>query len=183
MTGELKYTAFDTDMGWVGMLGSARGLLRTTLPQCSAQAVHQLLGDSVNHTTWVPYLFDDLVRRLRIYYSGHRTTFPDELDLSGATAFQCEVGGVTRLIPYGETRSYAWVAGQIKRPEAVRAVGQALARNPLPIVIPCHRVITTKGKLGGYSGGLEWKSYLLNLEASTVRDCHVLLPNPSLKEQ
>lgn len=179
MTGELKYTAFDTDMGWVGMLGSARGLLCTTLPQRSAQVVHQLLGDSVNCATWAPYLFGDLVQRLRIYFSGHRTTFPDELDLSGATAFQREVWEVTRLIPYGETRSYAWVAGQIKRPTAVRAVGQALARNPLPVVIPCHRVITTNGKLGGYSGGLEWQSYLLNLEASTVRDCHVLQPKDS----
>ena len=172
MTGELKYTAFDTDMGWVGMLGSARGLLRTTLPQRLAQAVHQLLGDGVNCATWASHLFDDLVQRLRIYFGGHMVTFPDELDLSGATAFQREVWGVTKLIPYGETRSYAWVAEQIKRPEAVRAVGQALARNPLPIVIPCHRVLTTNGKLGGYSGGLEWKSYLLNLEASTVRDCH-----------
>jgi len=101
-----------------------------------------------------------------IYFSGHRVTFPDELDLSGATAFQREVWEVTRLILYGETRSYAWVAEQIRKPQAVRAVGQALGRNPLPTIIPCHRVITSDGKLGGFSDGVEMKRHLLGLEAS-----------------
>jgi len=166
MTGRLKYITFNTDMGWVGILVSARGLLGTTLPQRSAQAVYQLLGDGINYATWSSHLFNDLVERLRVYFGGHRTTFPDQLDLSRATAFQREVWGITGLIPYGETRSYAWVAEQIKKPMAVRAVGQALARNPLPIIIPCHRVVASDGKLGGYSGGLEWKNYLLSLEAS-----------------
>jgi len=166
MTGRLKYITFNTDMGWVGILVSASGLLGTTLPQRSAQAVYQLLGDGINYATWSSHLFNDLVERLRVYFSGYKATFPDQLDLSRATAFQREVWGITRLIPYGETRSYAWVAEQIKKPMAVRAVGQALARNPLPIIIPCHRVVASDGKLGGYSGGLGWKSYLLNLEAS-----------------
>lgn len=172
MTGRLKYITFNTDMGWVGILVSARGLLGTTLPQRSAQAVYQLLGDGKNYASWSSHLFNDLVERLKVYFGGHRTTFPDQLDLSRATAFQREVWGITGLIPYGETRSYAWVAEQIKKPMAVRAVGQALARNPLPVVVPCHRVVASDGKLGGYSGGLEWKSHLLNLEASIVRDCH-----------
>ncbi len=172
MTGRLKYITFNTDMGWVGILVSARGLLGTTLPQRSAQAVYQLLGDGINYAAWSSHLFNDLVERLRVYFSGYKTTFPDQLNLSGATAFQREVWGITGLIPYGETRSYAWVAEQIKKPMAVRAVGQALARNPLPVVVPCHRVVASDGKLGGYSGGLEWKSHLLNLEASIVRDCH-----------
>jgi len=167
MTGRLKYITFNTDMGWVGILVSARGLLRTTLPQRSAQAVYQLLGDGINYATWSSHLFNDLVERLRIYFSGDKTTFPDLLDLSRATAFQREVWGITRLIPYGETRSYAWVAEQIKKPMAVRAVGQALGNNPLPVVVPCHRVVASDG-VGGFSGGLEMKRRLLHLEAAAT---------------
>ncbi len=166
MTGELKYITFNTDMGWIGVLGSAKGLLGTTLPQRSAQEVRQLLGDRVNHAIWSPRLFDDLMERLRIYFGGHKATFPDELDLSRATTFQREVWEITRLIPYGETKSYTWVAEQIGKPRAVRAVGQALGKNPLPIIVPCHRVLNIDGKLGGYNGGVEMKRYLLFLEAS-----------------
>ena len=167
MTHELNYIIFNTDMGWVGILASAKRLLCTTLPQRSAQEAHQLLGDSVNHATWSPRLFGDLMERVRAYFGGHKVAFPDELDLSEATPFQREVWEITRLIPYGETRSYTWVAEQIKKPGAVRAVGQALARNPLPVIIPCHRVLNIDGKLGGYSGGTEIKKRLLFLEAST----------------
>ncbi len=169
MTGELKYITFTTDMGWVGILASRKGLLGTTLPQRSAQEARQLLGDSVKQAACSPHLFDDLVERLKIYFSGHKAAFPDELDLSDATPFQREVWEVARLIPYGESRSYAWVAEQIKRPRAVRAVGQALSRNTLPIVVPCHRVVASDGGLGGFSGGLEMKRYLLRLEASNIR--------------
>ncbi len=168
MSGELKYVTFNTDMGWVGILASAKGLLGTTLPQPSAQEAHQLLGDSVNRATLAAHPFADLVERLKVYFSGHRATFPDELDLSQATPFQGEVWEMTRLIPYGETRSYLWVAEQIKRPGAVRAVGQALSRNPLPVIVPCHRVVASDGKLGGFSGGVEMKRYLLWLEASNT---------------
>ncbi len=166
MTEGLKYITFNTDMGWIGILGSAKGLLSITLPQCSGQEAHQLLGDSVNYATWSPHLFEDLMQRLRTYFSGHRATFPDELDLSRATPFQREVWEITKLIPYGKTRSYSWVAEQVKKPKAARAVGQAMSRNPLPIIIPCHRVLNIDGKLGGFGGGLEMKRHLLDLEAS-----------------
>ena len=166
MTGELEYITFNTDMGWIGILGSAKGLLRTTLPQRSAQEAHQLLDDSVNYTTWSPHLFEDLMERLRAYFSGQKATFPDRLDLSGTTSFQRAVWEITRLIPYGETRSYTWVAEQIKNPRAVRAVGQALSRNPLSVIVPCHRVLNIDGKLGGFSEGVEIKRQLLFLEAS-----------------
>ncbi len=166
MTQQLNYTVFNTDMGWVGMLASAKGLLGTTLPQRSAQEACQLLGDSVSHATWSLHLFKDLVERLKVYFSGQRTTFPDKLDLSRATHFQREVWEITRLIPYGETRSYAWVAEQIKKPQAMRAVGQARGKNPLPIIIPCHRVVASDGKLGGFGGGVEMKRSLLSLETS-----------------
>ncbi len=167
MTEELKYITFNTDMGWVGILASAKGLLDTTLPQPSAQEAHQLLGDSIIQATWSPHLFDDLAERLKVYFSGRRATFPDELDLSQATPFQGEVWEMTRLIPYGETRSYLWVAEQIKRPGAVRAVGQALGRNPMPVIVPCHRVVASNGRLGGFSGGVEMKRHLLRLEANS----------------
>jgi len=166
---ELRYITFNTDLGWVGILGSAAGLQHITLPQPSAREALKLLGDSVNYATQALHLFKDLMERLRSYLSGHKVNFPDKLDLSRATTFQREVWKITRLIPYGETRSYGWVAGQLGKPGAVRAVGQALARNPLSIIIPCHRVIASDGKLGGYSGGLEMKRYLLRLEATSYK--------------
>lgn len=139
---------------------------RITLPRRSATEIQQLLGDSINHAVRSPQLYEDLARRLSAYFAGHRVDFLDKLDLSTATPFQREVWGATRLIPYGETRSYAWVAAQIGKPEAVRAVGQALRRNPLPVIIPCHRVLASNGGLGGFSGGLEMKRFLLSLEAT-----------------
>ena len=154
MTGELEYITFNTSMGWIGVLGSAKGLLGATLPRRSAQEVHHLLGDSVNRATRSPRRFEDLMARLKAYFGGHKAAFPDRLDLSGATSFQRKVWEIARLIPYGETRSYTWVAEQIEQPRAVRAAGQALARNPLPIIVPCHRALTSNGKLSGYSGGV-----------------------------
>lgn len=165
MADELRYVTFNTDMGWVGILGSAKGLRCVTLPQRSAQEGRQLLG-KIDDATWAPHLFDDLVQRFKLYFSGHMVTFPDELDFSGATPFHLRAWEQTRLIPYGETRSYAWVAEQVGRPGAARAVGQAMASNPLPIIIPCHRVITSDGRLGGFGGGLEMKRQLLSLEAA-----------------
>ncbi len=166
MREELRYITVNSDGGWLGILGSAKGLLCITLPQHSAQEAHQLLGDRANHATWSPHLFDDLIQRLRIYFSAHKVNFPDELNLSGATTFQREVWEITRLIPYGETRSYTRVAEYIGKPAAVRAVGQALARNPLPVIIPCHRVVASDGRLGGFSGGVEMKRHLLWLETT-----------------
>ncbi len=167
MTQQLSYTIVNTDMGWIGILSSANGLLGTTLPQRSAQEACQLLGARVNQATCSPHRLDDLMERLKAYLSGHRITFPDKLDPSQGTRFQREVWEETRLIPYGETRSYAWVAEQIKNPRAMRAVGQALGKNPIPIIVPCHRVVASGGKLGGFGGGLKMKKDLLSLEAST----------------
>ncbi len=163
----LIYATCNTDMGWMGILGSANGLMCVTLPQRSAEEAIQLLGDSVECAAHAPRIFEDLIARLRSYLGGHEATFPDELDLSSATAFQREVWETTRLIPYGETRSYGWVAEHIGKPRAARAVGQALGRNPVPFIVPCHRVVTGNGKLGGYRGGLEMKKHLLWLESAS----------------
>jgi methylated-DNA-[protein]-cysteine S-methyltransferase len=166
MDGVLRYFIFSTEMGWLGILGSTIGLLGVTLPRHSASEIHRLLGISQNRAILSPHRYQNLMQRLTAYYAGRKVDFPDRLDLSTATPFQCEVWAATRLIPYGETRSYAWVAEQIGKPEAVRAVGQALARNPLPVIVPCHRVLASKGGLGGFSGGLEMKRFLLSLEAT-----------------
>lgn len=169
MIQQLFYAIFKVDAGWMGVLGSEIGLRLTTLPQPSGQEARRLLGDGINRATQSPQHSHDLMERFRTYFQGRETTFPVKLDLSGATAFQRDVWEITRAIPYGETRSYGWVAGQIKRPGAARAVGQALGRNPLPIVIPCHRVIAGNGSLGGFSGGIECKKQLLRLEGAYLR--------------
>jgi methylated-DNA-[protein]-cysteine S-methyltransferase len=164
----MEFIVFKTQKGWIAILGSARGLLRVTLPQHSAEEAFKLLGEMAKSATPSPGRFRDAVKRLKAYFSGNKVSFPDELDLSSATPFQREVWQITRLIPYGETRSYRWLAEKIGKPGAAQAAGQALSRNPLPIIIPCHRVIGSDGSLGGFSGGLEMKNRLLRLEATAT---------------
>jgi len=102
--------------------------------------------------------------QLAAYFAGDRTTFDLPLQLVG-TAFQREVWAALQDIGYGETATYGEVARRIGRPDAVRAVGLANGRNPVSIVVPCHRVIGAAGALTGYGGGLDRKRYLLDLEA------------------
>ncbi len=158
------YVIFNTAAGWVGLLGSAAGLKRTTLLQSSREKAVAALGADTNQATLSQVFFIDLVTRFKNYFMGQRVEFPDKLDLQAATDFQRKVLEATKQIPYGETRSYAWVAGQLGKLGAARAVGQTLGKNPLPIVVPCHRVITCDGKLGGFGGGLAMKKRLLALE-------------------
>ena len=165
MAQDLYYVVFDTPAGSVGILGSKAGLRRVTLPRRSAAEAQQLLGDGMNRTALSPHRFQDLMARLGAYFAGHKVDFPDELDLAGATPFQRKVWETARLIPYGETRSYAWVAELIGKPRAGRAVGQALGKNPLPVIVPCHRVIESDGGLRGYGGGLQRKRVLLDHES------------------
>ena len=164
----LRYVIAPVGSGWVGIVASARGLQRLTLPQPSIAAVNEILSDSLSFAIHAPGWFADLLRRLNLYFSGHRVDFTDELDLSSATLFQRQVWEQTRLIPYGETRSYRWVAEQIAQPASARAVGQALGQNPLSIIVPCHRVIASDGKLCGFAGGLDMKRELLRLEKSAA---------------
>ncbi len=166
LAGELKYFIASTERGWVGILGSYSGLRQTTLPQPSAEDAERRLGDGLKEANLSKKAFAELVERLKSYLAGKRVDFHDELDLSTATPFQRRVWQLVRLIPYGETRSYGWLAEQLGKTGAGRAVGQALAKNPLPIVIPCHRVVAKDGRLGGYSGGIEMKRYLLEREAA-----------------
>ena len=109
--------------------------------------------------------FLDAARQLGEYFMGERRDFDLQLEPTG-TQFQIDVLNALTTIPYGETWSYRDVAEIVGRPKAVRAVGNANGRNPLPIVIPCHRVIGSTGDLTGFGGGLETKRYLLDLERS-----------------
>jgi methylated-DNA-[protein]-cysteine S-methyltransferase len=108
----------------------------------------------------------ETIRQLRLYFAGSLQTFDLPLDLIG-TDFQKRVWGALVTIPYGETRSYTEIAAQIGAPRAVRAVGAANGRNPIPIIVPCHRVIGASGNLVGFGGGLEWKRKLLDLEGNS----------------
>jgi methylated-DNA-[protein]-cysteine S-methyltransferase len=166
MSGELKYTISHIGTGWVGILGSSRGLVRTTLPLPSAREAKRQLGDRLKGATRSDSSFAGLLKRLRSYFAGQRVSFNDRLDPLSASPFQRRVWEITRLIPYGETRSYGWIAGQLSKDGAARAVGRALGKNPLPVIIPCHRVVAKNGSLGGYSGGVGIKKELLKLEAS-----------------
>lgn len=107
-------------------------------------------------------------RELEEYFAGRRTAFSVPLSMHG-TPFQMAVWEALRDIPYGETRSYASLARQIGRPRACRAVGMANHVNPLPILVPCHRVLGADGRLTGYAGGLNVKEYLLKLEGAHVK--------------
>lgn len=106
-----------------------------------------------------------VVQQLQEYFAGRRRSFDLDLAPTG-TAFQRQVWGALRQIPYGEVRSYAEIARSIGRDKAVRAVGAANGRNPLPIVVPCHRVIGSDGSLTGFAGGLTAKRLLLELEGA-----------------
>jgi len=125
-------------------------------------------GTVAPDSDWIEDLscFPEAEKQLGQYFSGKRLIFELELEPEG-TPFQIAVLDALVQIPYGETKSYRDIAICIGRPKAARAVGAANGRNPLPIVIPCHRVIGTNGNLTGFGGGLEAKTFLLELETKT----------------
>jgi methylated-DNA-[protein]-cysteine S-methyltransferase len=110
----------------------------------------------------------EAIAQLRAYFAGERVTFDLPLDLQAGTAFQQSVWDALRTIPRGGTTSYAELARRVGKPKAARAIGAAVGRNPVSIVVPCHRVLGTDGTLTGYAGGLERKTALLRLEAVSV---------------
>jgi methylated-DNA-[protein]-cysteine S-methyltransferase len=113
-----------------------------------------------------PPVLKDTVIQLEEYFAGGRTEFDVPMELDG-TAFQKEVWGELSRIPYGETISYGELARRVGRPKGPRAVGQANGRNPIPIIVPCHRVLASNG-IGGYGGGLPMKRALLAVEGLTA---------------
>ena len=105
-----------------------------------------------------------LIKELREYFEKGRGEFTQRISLASGTEFDRKVWLALKGIPYGETRTYKWLAGKIGKPNASRAVGQSLSRNPIPLVLPCHRIIESDGTLGGYSGGVDIKRRLLEIE-------------------
>ncbi len=154
----MRYTEMTTPIGPLLLAGGEEGL----------RAIRFSTGRKARgpEPGWIrdDGAFPEAARQLREYFDGTRREFDIALAPSG-TAFQRQVLDALMTIPYGETRSYADIARQIGRPAAVRAVGAANGRNPLPIVIPCHRVIGSDRSLTGFGGGLPTKRYLLDLEA------------------
>jgi len=161
----IRYSLFETDRGWIGISASDFGLVNITLPEQSPDDPLIKLRLNSIYAVRDDHFFSDITKRLRLYFSGKRVYFNDTVDYSGASDFQKSVCAAARQIPYGETRSYRWVAENIGNPKSARAVGNALGKNPCPVIIPCHRVISSDGSPGGFSGGIEHKINLLLLES------------------
>ncbi|HEY6181690.1 MAG TPA: methylated-DNA--[protein]-cysteine S-methyltransferase [Terriglobales bacterium] len=148
--GELKLVA--SDKGLVAVLWENDKPKRVPLSELEKNDRHPVLVKTE--------------QQLNEYFAGKRTEFSIALDMRG-TCFQNDVWNALLAIPFGETRTYGQLAKQLGRPQASRAVGAANGRNPVSIIVPCHRVIGTSGKLTGFAGGLDTKAHLLNLEKNT----------------
>ncbi len=151
--------------GWIGMVGSRDGLIRLSMKP-TPEAVLEDLGEALAGSEPDEAAFAPARQCLERYFQGETEALNEiDLDLSAAPPFFGAAWEACRRIPAGETRSYAWLAAEAGRPRAARAAGQAMARNPLALVIPCHRVIGSDGDLHGYgAGGLTVKARLLQLE-------------------
>jgi methylated-DNA-[protein]-cysteine S-methyltransferase len=154
----LQYRTIESLVGPLTLAGNGRRLMHLRMVDQTHEPSHG--GWERNDKA-----FSDAIDQLDAYFAGERREFDLELDLVG-TNFQRRVWEALLTIPYGETRSYGYIAEQIGSPGAFRAVGLANGRNPIGIIVPCHRVIGANGSLIGYGGGLERKRTLLELERS-----------------
>lgn len=164
-------TTCQTAMGWVGLAWSERGLVATTLPQATeAEALGHLPGGHpvVPLPAWLDLA--TLTAKLQRYSQGEAVVFDEPLDPSVGTPFLRRVWAATQAIARGETRTYGELARLTGSPRAARAVGQAMARNPRPIVVPCHRVVGRDGSLTGFGGGLAMKKQMLVMEGAFASD-------------
>ena len=161
---DLNYDVFPTDMGWVGALASTHGLRRMSTRATPQEALEEL-GPEATRAVHDPAALAEVRRQVTAYLKGEQISLLDiRLDLDDSPPFFGAAWEACRRIPAGETRSYRWLAAQAGSPRAVRAAGQAMARNPIALVVPCHRVIASDGSLHGYGGGLDQKARLLELE-------------------
>jgi len=158
---------FDSPIGKLRIASTEAGLAYLELPRAGGRGfagwLARAIRDARREEAFAPNR--DAIRQVLEYLAGKRTSFDLQLDLRG-TPFQTSVWRALLAIPYGETRSYAQVARAVGKPDAVRAVGTANGSNPVPLIVPCHRVIQSGGKLGGYGGGLDLKRRLLAMEQS-----------------
>jgi methylated-DNA-[protein]-cysteine S-methyltransferase len=153
--------------GWVGLVASERGLRYLGLPAPTYETALKRIRRDYPAAALRP---DDafllkIARQVCAYLAGKMYEFSADLDLRGRTPFELAVWAAAERIPYGETRTYGWIAAQVGGgPGAAQAVGAALGDNPVPLIIPCHRVLGSDGTLHGFAGGLEMKARLLDLE-------------------
>lgn len=167
----LRYVTFETEIGRFLVAGGDLGLRIVCFGK--SLDIERALSSETRGERVVAV--EDRIRLRRVvddirdYLRGKQVRFGHRLDLGGITDFNREVLAVVQGIPYGTLRSYKWVAREIGSPRATRPVGQALSRNPLPIVIPCHRVVNSDGSLGGYSGGgPDMKRRLIEIETGQI---------------
>ncbi|MHB0912834.1 MAG: methylated-DNA--[protein]-cysteine S-methyltransferase [Armatimonadota bacterium] len=159
----MQFYLFEMEFGWVCITGTVGQIAHLVLPVSTrAQAYEGVAGLGFVETACD---FSGEAERIAAYFSGRPVEFSCRVETAG---FDGLVWNAARSIPYGETRSYGWIADRIGKPGAARAVGQALGRNPVPVIVPCHRVLRADGTLGGFSSGLDWKRKLLSLETGGV---------------
>jgi methylated-DNA-[protein]-cysteine S-methyltransferase len=164
---DVGYRTLDTPLGSLLLAATPVGLVRVAYATEGHDAVLNALADKVSpRVLRAPARLNGAAREIDEYFNGTRTQFDLPLDLRLADGFRRQVIEHLREIGFGHRESYATVAAAIGRPRAVRAVGSACARNPLPLVIPCHRVVRTDGSIGQYVGGTDAKQTLLTLEAA-----------------
>ena len=165
---DVGYDVVDSPVGPLLLAATERGLLRISFdidPERQLELLARLAGPRVLRA---PRAVDAAQRELDDYFEGRRREFDLTLDLRGLTAFTIRVLAELARVPYGRTSTYAELARRSGRPKAARAVGMVMNRNPLPIVLPCHRILGSSGGLVGYGGGLHVKEALLRLEGVTL---------------
>ena len=166
---QYKYHLFQCAVGWIALLGSEKGLRRLSMKPEPQEALADL-GPELDRSANDPSSFSAVQESLEQYMQGDMSALENiALDLSNAPPFFGAAWEACRRIPAGETRSYAWLAAEAGNPLAVRAAGQAMARNRFALIVPCHRVIASDGDLRGYgAGGLRVKAKLLDMERERV---------------
>ena len=160
-----QYFVFQTEMGWVGIAGSDGKMSDLELPRPTRQEAESAVKEGIEGTlVESEHDFSGEAERIAAYFAGKRVEFDCEPDLSHASSFDRRVWAAAREIGYGEMDTYGGLAARIGCFRGARAVGQALGRNRVPLIIPCHRILRSGGALGGFGCGLEWKRRLLSLE-------------------
>lgn len=167
---DLAHDVLETSWGWIAVMGSSKGIVSGTLPETREEdALTRMKGvKKFGMPKRVVGKFAHYFSQVNDYFSGTLREWDIPLDLGWSPNFFGRIWEVCRTIPYGETRNYRWLAERAGNNLAVRAAGQAMARNPIPLVIPCHRVIDSSGGLHGFGGGLPLKRRLLDLEAVSL---------------
>ena len=164
---DVAYRSIDSPVGALLLAATPNGLVRVAFESEDHDAVLASLSDAISpRVLRSGRRTDDVARQLDEYFAGHRRTFDVPVDLQLVSGFRREVIAQLRHIAYGTTQSYADVAAAAGNPRAVRAVGSACGHNPVPVVVPCHRVVRSDGSMGQYLGGVERKATLLALESA-----------------